>query len=78
MSTFDRDPTQHAALKDTIESQSTAYYSTARLWDDGVVKPTETRDVLGLALALAARRRKGSSARFGSDGDSKGFGVFRM
>jgi len=33
------------------EQEGSPYYSTARLWDDGVVDPAETRDVLGLALA---------------------------
>ncbi len=35
------------------EQEGSPYYSTARLWDDGVLDPTETRDVLGLALAAA-------------------------
>ena len=34
--------------------QSDPYYATARLWDDGLIEPTETRNVLGLCLALAA------------------------
>jgi 3-methylcrotonyl-CoA carboxylase beta subunit len=38
-----------------FEAQSTPYYATARLWDDGIIEPWQTRDVLGLALALAAR-----------------------
>lgn len=77
-----RDPSQHSSLKSEIENQSTAFYSTARLWDDGIIKPTDTRDVVGLGLALAAR--KGSSRRGRGDssttwdGDGKGFGVFRM
>lgn len=65
-----RDPAQHSALKSEIEHQSTALYSTARLWDDGIIAPTDTRNVLGLGLALAARKHR--------VGDSKGFGVFRM
>ena len=34
--------------------QSDPYYATARLWDDGLIEPAETRDVIGLCLALAA------------------------
>ncbi|KZW03174.1 carboxyl transferase [Exidia glandulosa HHB12029] len=70
MSQVSKDPTQHATLKDEIESQATALYSTARLWDDGIIAPRDTRDVLGLGLGIAA----GASA-LRSKGD---FGVFRM
>ena len=70
------------SLKADIEAQSTALYSTARLWDDGIIKPTDTRDVVGLGLALAARERPTSRGKsVGSTawgGDSQGFGVFRM
>ena len=38
-----------------FEEQSTPYYATARLWDDGIIEPTQTRDVIGLCLALASR-----------------------
>jgi 3-methylcrotonyl-CoA carboxylase beta subunit len=34
--------------------QSDPYYATARIWDDGLIEPADTRDVLGLCLALAA------------------------
>ncbi len=39
-----------------FEEQSTPYYATARLWDDGIIEPAQTRDVIGLCLALAARQ----------------------
>lgn len=46
------------ALADRVSAQyheqSDPYYATARLWDDGIIEPTETRNVLGLALSLAA------------------------
>lgn len=36
--------------------QSDPYYATSRLWDDGIIEPAETRDVVGLCLALCASR----------------------
>ena len=75
-----RDPAQHESLASKIEAESTAYYASARLWDDGIVRPTDTRDVLGLALALHSTRRQsgdeGPSTTW--DGEGRGFGVFRM
>ena len=35
------------------ETEGHAYYSSARLWDDGVVDPVQTRDILGLGLAMS-------------------------
>ena len=70
-----RDPTKHLTLKDEIEAQSTALYSTARLWDDGIIMPSDTRDVLGLALSLdGLKKRKTVKEESGEDA----FGVFRM
>ncbi|RDB20059.1 putative methylcrotonoyl-CoA carboxylase beta chain, mitochondrial [Hypsizygus marmoreus] len=80
MTSVSKDPGQHGSLKSEIEDQSTALYSTARLWDDGIIKPTDTRDVVGLGLALAARDRS-TGRNLGSttwDGDAKGYGTFRM
>ncbi|WP_420468178.1 acyl-CoA carboxylase subunit beta [Panacagrimonas sp.] len=37
-----------------FEQQSDPYYATARLWDDGILEPADTREVIGLCLALAA------------------------
>jgi len=48
--------------------ESSAYYSTARLWDDGVIDPVTTRDVLGLAIA----------ASLNAPIEDTRFGVFRM
>jgi acetyl-CoA carboxylase carboxyltransferase component len=55
-------------ILEKYEREGSAYFSTAHLWDDGVIDPRETRNYLGLGLstALAAPRKKG------------GFGVFRM
>ncbi|KAG8881336.1 hypothetical protein FRB97_009678 [Tulasnella sp. 331] len=81
MTQVSKDPSQHASLKDKIESQSTALYSTARLWDDGVIAPGDTRDVVGLGLALASREHR-SPGNMASgvnwDGQKRGYGVFRM
>jgi 3-methylcrotonyl-CoA carboxylase beta subunit len=41
-------------LRDQYETQGSPYYSTARLWDDGVIDPLDTRTVVGLALSAAA------------------------
>ena len=43
-----------ARTRAQFEQQSDPYYATARLWDDGIIEPEETRDVIGLCLALAA------------------------
>ena len=39
------------ALENQIENESTALFSTGRLWDDGIIHPKDTRTVLGLALS---------------------------
>src|SRR4051794_36020485 len=43
-----------APIREQYESQGSPYYSTARLWDDGVIDPIDTRRVLGMGLAAAA------------------------
>jgi 3-methylcrotonyl-CoA carboxylase beta subunit len=43
-----------ARTRAQFTEQSDPYYATARLWDDGIIEPAQTRDVLGLCLALAA------------------------
>jgi 3-methylcrotonyl-CoA carboxylase beta subunit len=58
-----------APIRDRYELEGSPYYATARLWDDGVIDPTSTRDVLGLALSLAHE---------GSALPRRSFGVFRM
>jgi acetyl-CoA carboxylase carboxyltransferase component len=40
-------------ILDTYEREGNPYYSTARLWDDGIIAPEDTRMVLGLGLAAA-------------------------
>ena len=43
-----------AQIRDLYATQGSPYYSTARLWDDGVIDPIETRRVLAMGLALSA------------------------
>jgi 3-methylcrotonyl-CoA carboxylase beta subunit len=57
-----------APIRAQYEEQGNPYYSTARLWDDGIIDPAETRMVLALALS-AARNAPARETRFG---------VFRM
>ena len=57
-----------APIRAQYDAQGSPYYSTARLWDDGIIEPAQTRDVLGLALDVCMR------APF----DAPGYGVFRM
>jgi 3-methylcrotonyl-CoA carboxylase beta subunit len=42
------------AIRAQYETQGHPYYASARLWDDGVIHPADTRDVLGLALSVCA------------------------
>ncbi|WP_156254023.1 carboxyl transferase domain-containing protein [Pseudactinotalea terrae] len=44
-----------APIRERYESQGSPYYATARLWDDGVIDPADTRTVLGLALDVVSR-----------------------
>jgi 3-methylcrotonyl-CoA carboxylase beta subunit len=57
-----------APIRAQYEVQGDPYYATARLWDDGIIDPAMTRDVLGLGL---------SAARNAPIGETR-FGVFRM
>ena len=58
------------ALRDRIDHESRAEFSSARLWDDGVIPPAQTRRVLGLGLAAALGGK--------ADEVQTKFGVFRM
>lgn len=44
-----------AEVREQYETQSDPFYATSRLWDDGLIDPVDTRDALGLCLALAGR-----------------------
>ena len=59
---------REAVIRDQYERQGSPYYATARLWDDGIIDPVDTRDVLGLALDVVARAPM----------PEPGFGLFRM
>jgi 3-methylcrotonyl-CoA carboxylase beta subunit len=41
-------------IKDQYETQGSPYYASARLWDDGVIDPADTRRVLGMALEVVS------------------------
>ena len=58
-----------AETRNQYEAQGNPYYATARLWDDGVIDPLDTRRVLGLALHLAANGPAPKAERYG---------IFRM
>ena len=66
-------PEQAEAFKTPVrqkyEDEGNPYYATARLWDDGIVDPAQTRDVLGLAFAACLNAPIPDHPRFG---------VFRM
>jgi 3-methylcrotonyl-CoA carboxylase beta subunit len=55
-------------IREQYETQGHPYYATARLWDDGIIEPASTRDVLGLGLAAALN----------APIPEPRFGVFRM
>lgn len=44
-------------LVEKFEDQSSAYYSTSRLWDDGIIDPADTRIVVGLAISIASNKK---------------------
>ncbi|WP_242153600.1 carboxyl transferase domain-containing protein [Sphingomonas sp. BAUL-RG-20F-R05-02] len=58
-----------APIRQKYEDEGNPYYATARLWDDGIIDPAQTRDVLGLAFAATLNAPVPDAARFG---------VFRM
>ena len=56
-------------IRDTYEAEGNPWHATARLWDDGIIDPVQTRDVLGLAFAATLNA---------PIPDRPQFGVFRM
>lgn len=57
-----------AKVVEAYEREGSAYYSTARLWDDGVIDPADTRKVVGFSISASLNR---------PPEDTK-YGVFRM
>jgi 3-methylcrotonyl-CoA carboxylase beta subunit len=55
-------------IREQYEHQGHPYYASARLWDDGIIDPRDTRDVLGLGI----------SASLNAPIEKTNFGVFRM
>ena len=58
-----------APIRQKYEDEGNPYYATARMWDDGVIDPVQTRDVLGLAFAATLEAPIAERPQFG---------VFRM
>ncbi|MFY9720903.1 MAG: carboxyl transferase domain-containing protein, partial [Azonexus sp.] len=54
--------------REQYETQGHPYYASARLWDDGIIDPADTRRVLGLGL----------SAAMNAPAEETKFGIFRM
>jgi 3-methylcrotonyl-CoA carboxylase beta subunit len=57
------------SISESYEREGSAYYSTSRLWDDGIINPLDTRQILGRCL---------ESVQFGDWSHTHGFGLFRM
>ncbi|UOF12988.1 methylcrotonoyl-CoA carboxylase [Lysobacter capsici] len=67
--TPEEEETFKSPIRDQYESQGNPYYASARLWDDGIIDPADTRRVLGLALSASLNAPIEDRTRFG---------VFRM
>jgi len=63
----ERERLRQSILK-KYEEEGSAYFSTARLWDDGIIDPVDTRKIIGLAIAISQNKSYGKTQ----------FGVFRM
>ena len=61
-------PRSRRRSREQYEDQGSPYYSTARLWDDGIIDPADTRTVLGLALDVCSSTPLPETS----------FGLFRM
>jgi 3-methylcrotonyl-CoA carboxylase beta subunit len=66
--TAEEEETYKAPVREKFERQAHPYYASARLWDDGIIDPAETRMVLALSI----------SAALNAPVEATQFGVFRM
>jgi 3-methylcrotonyl-CoA carboxylase beta subunit len=64
----DQEEAFKAPIRDQYETQGHPYYASARLWDDGIIDPADTRTVLGLSISASLNR----------DIEPTKFGIFRM
>lgn len=55
-------------LLESFDKQSSAYYSSSRIWDDGIIDPADTRKILAMAISVSLN----------GDFDEPNYGVFRM
>jgi 3-methylcrotonyl-CoA carboxylase beta subunit len=55
-------------ILEKYEREGNSYYSSARVWDDGIIMPSDTRKVLGVALQIAMNKEI----------ENTKFGIFRM
>jgi 3-methylcrotonyl-CoA carboxylase beta subunit len=62
-----QDKKQLLAFKERMKQQTSCYYASARIWDDGIIMPQDTRKVLGLCLEVVRTEKAATS-----------YGVFRM
>ena len=53
---------------EAYEREGSSYYSTARLWDDGIIEPADTRKIIGLCISASLNR----------PAEDTKYGVFRM
>ncbi|AWV07572.1 carboxyl transferase domain-containing protein [Marilutibacter maris] len=70
----DEEESFKAPIRDQYETQGSPWYATARLWDDGIIDPADTRRVLGLGLSASLN----APIESGPGRDGTRFGVFRM
>lgn len=55
-------------VMEKYDNEGSAYYSSARLWDDGIIMPSDSRKILGISLNIALNKEV----------EKTNFGVFRM